>query len=236
MSEFEVACRNPFDSRPSRVRIWLDGEKNPWCNVDFVKSAVCRAFTAVGRAWWDARSVYCAQRVCIVPWLHSRVVEVSPGLWGIEIPQGYELVYIADGVAQLAPKGYPPNVDYDLSEVERARVAENMRMTFGRDGDLSPEDIDKIYRAFEAVYVNGFVNAQTHFRCSTRSCGTFTMGWWGAGKLRLCPRFFEGSEVAAASTIIEELLHGYADIPHGGSPPVNEADYYQSYVMAHYLL
>lgn len=238
MSEFEVPCRNPFDGRPSRVRIRLDGEdRYSWCDVDFVKSVVCMAFTAAGRAWWDARSVYCAQpdQICLVPWFRSPVFEVAPGLWGFKIPPGLELVHIADGEAQLAPKGYPPNADYYLSEVERARVEENMRMTFGRHGALSPEDIGKIYRAFEAVYVNALLNAQIHLRCSTRSCGAGIVAWWGTGKIRLCPIFFEVSEVYAASTIIEELLHGYADIGHPGSPPVDEADYYQNYVIAHYL-
>lgn len=237
MSEFEVPCRNPFDGRPSRVRIRLDGEDFNWCNADFVRSAVCTAFTAAGRAWWDARSVYCAQpgRVCAVPWLTSPVVAISPGVYRIEIPPGYESLYIADGWAWLAPKGYPPNADYLLSEVERARVEENMRMTFGRHGVLSSEDTDKIYRAFEAVYVNALLNAQIHLRCSTRSCGTDTVAWWGTGIIRLCPRFFDISEASAASTIIEELLHGYADIDHPGSPPVDEADYYQNYVLAHYL-
>jgi hypothetical protein len=251
MIEFEVACLNPFDGRPSAVRIRLDGESDrvdaesePWCRLDFLQAVVRRAFTAAGRAWWDSRCVYCSQpgQICDVPWLQMRASEIGGGTWGYAVPVNMDLVdvSIADRTATLAPKGYPPNAGFYLSEKESTRIRGRMEEDFG---GLSREDIGKIYRAFDTVYVQALVKDVIYILCHRdRSCKAGVSALARVGSPRsttLCPYFFGGSETYAASALIEELLHGYASIAHSwpGHPlrPVDEANTYQAYLMRHYL-
>ncbi len=236
-ADLDLSCPSPWGGPLERVRITLDGTENGWCNVDLVRSSVCDALTAVGRAWWDARSVACSRpdRVCPVPWLVASVRDLGNGLRGVEIPEGYEVVEISGGRAWLAPGGYPPTSDYNLSAKQVAAVEENLRMTFGEGGELSFAALDTVRRAFEDVYNTAMLDTRARFRCSTRSCPADTVAWWGSGRIRLCPTFFEVSPRWAASTLIEELLHGYAGIQHDLRPPVREADVYQGYLLAHYL-
>jgi hypothetical protein len=165
------------------------------------------------------------------------VREFSTGLYAVEIPRGYELVFISDGEAWLTPQGYPPTRDYMLSAKERSFVANNLRRTFGGGGELSAEAIDTVRDAFWDVYKGALLDNQIHLRCSTLACGKGIVAWWGSGIVRLCPLFFDSviSESYAAATLIEELLHGYAGIGHEGTPPVREADFYQTYMLEHYL-
>jgi hypothetical protein len=236
-ADIDLSCPSPWGGPLERVRIALDGTENAWCDVERVRSSVCTAFTAVGGAWWDARAVACSRpdRVCPVPWLVTGVRDLGNGLRGVEVPEGYEVVEISGDQAWLTPRGYPPTGDYNLSAKQVAAVEENLRMTFSEGGELSFKALDTVRRAFEDVYKTALLNDRARLRCSTRSCGTDIVAWWGFGRIRLCPTFFEVSPRWAASTLIEELMHGYAGIQHDLRPPVREADVYQGYLLAHYL-
>ena len=158
MIEFDVPCPNPFDGRPSAVHIRLTGEDRSWFVLDFLKEAVRQAFTAAGRAWWDSRCVYCSQpgQFCEVPWFRIHASEIVSGTWSYAVPINMDMVdvSISDRTATLAPRGYPPNASFYLSEKPRARVRERMEMNFGT---LLPEVVEKIYKAFGAVYIDALV-------------------------------------------------------------------------------
>ncbi|MGH7824989.1 MAG: hypothetical protein ACREQ7_07410 [Candidatus Binatia bacterium] len=107
-------------------------------------------------------------------------------------------------------------------------------MTFNEGRRLSLDQVRALERAFRHLYFDGFLGGEIRLRCTIRSCDGSTVAHYGAGVIRLCARFFRVSAFTAASTLIHELLHWYANLGHSYPPnpvpPIQAADYYQRYV------
>jgi hypothetical protein len=116
-----------------------------------------------------------------------------------------------------------------------------MRVVFGRE--IIDSEMDRVCLAFQTVYTKAFIDPDAsrdpkiQCQCSTRPpCGDgFTVAWMSTGEIKLCSTFFTLGNERAASAILEELLHHYAGVPHGGATAVEEANNYQNYLQSYYM-
>jgi hypothetical protein len=239
MADLRVSCENPFDNRRTRVNVTLfvdpDAEAS-WYDEDYLRRAIRRTYQAAGSAWWDARAVYKARSnpIILAPWFEVPVEEAG-AFRTVRVPAGHEVVEIDESTARTAPRGYPPDASYALTDARRATVEDNLQAAFAPRGRLTDSDVETIHAALEAVYIGGFNGSSLRLHATSSRCSSIDLAWYGTGKIRLCPRYFSVGDDRAAQTLLEELMHQHAGVGHKTSSLLANADTYASYYREHYL-